>query len=66
VVRKKRKWNIGLTYQVGWLVTVADGSRLCHPKSDCNDGGGADLAGVRKWEWWETVVEQEVVTKIGV
>ncbi len=66
MVRKKRKQKIEPTYRVGWLAIVADGSRLCRPKSDCDNSGGTDLAGVRKREWWEMVVEREIVTKIGV
>jgi len=51
---------------VGWLAIVADGSQLCCPKSNFDDGCGANLAGIRMQEWWETVVKWEVVMKIGV
>ena len=50
---------------MGWLVVVADGSRLCCPQSDCDDGGGADLPGVGRRAWGERVVEREAATKIG-
>jgi hypothetical protein len=45
-----------------WL---SDGSRLCCPQSDCDDGGGADLPGVGRRAWGERVVEREAATKIG-
>ena len=51
MVRKKRERNIGPTYSVGWLAIAADGSQMCRLKSDCDDGAGADLAGVGKREW---------------
>jgi hypothetical protein len=50
----------------GWLPTVADVSRVCCAKSDCDDGGGADLAGDgRRRVWWESVTEREAVTEMG-
>ncbi len=45
---------------------VADGSLVYCPKSDCDDGAGTDLPGIGRQAWRECVVEQEVVTKIGV
>jgi hypothetical protein len=66
MVRKEKERNVGTTYEMGWLVVVADGSRLCWPQSDCDDDDGTDLPGVGRRAWRETVVERETATKIGV
>ena len=45
---------------------LGDGSWLCCPKTDCDDGASADLFGAGRRAWWEMVVEREAVTKMGV
>jgi hypothetical protein len=68
VIREESKWKIGDTYWEGRIVIVADGSLpvVCCPKSDCDDGAGADLPGIMRRAWRECVVEREAVTKMGV
>jgi len=49
-----------------WLPIVAYESGVYRSKTDCDDGGRADLSGDGRRVCWERVADVEVVTEMGV